>query len=163
MNIFILDTDMTKNVQSYVNKHVIKMCLETCQMLSTTYYFTNQEELAPYKINHPQHPCSIWARESLSNWLWLKELGLEICKEYTFRYGKQHKCEQIMKDMVAPNIIDIGLTELPKAMGEMVKMGIDIPTDVVEAYRKYYNVCKTNMFNWEGKINGRKIPDWIIQ
>ncbi len=162
MNIFMLDTDMKKNVQSYVNKHVVKMCLESCQMLSTTYYFTNQEELAPYKINHPNHPCSVWARTSLSNWLFLKELGLEICKEYTYRYGKQHKCEQIIKNMITPNLVDIGLTKQPKAMKDLVKAGCEIPEDVVEAYRKYYNICKRNMFNWNGKYNGREIPEWII-
>lgn len=162
MNIFILDKDNKKNVQSYVNKHVIKMCLESCQMLSTAYYFTGQEEIAPYKINHPKHPCSIWVRESLSNWIWLRELGLYICKEYTYRYGKQHKCEQIMRDMTLPNLVDIGLTEQPKAMGELVKAGYEIPNDVIEAYRKYYNVCKRNMFNWQGKYNGRNVPEWII-
>lgn len=158
MNIFILDSDMQKNVQSYVDKHVVKMPLETCQMLSTTYYFTNQEELAPYKINHPNHPCSIWARESLSNWLWLRDLGLEISKEYTYRYGKYHKCEQIMKDMVIPSIIDIGLTKQPKAMGELINIGEDIPDNIVEAYRKYYNMCKQHLFNWKN----RSMPTWIV-
>lgn len=161
MNIFILDEDMKKNVQSYVNKHVVKMCLETCQLLSTVYYFTEQDAIAPYKINHPQHPCSLWARESLSNWVWLRKLGLEICKEYTYRYGKKHKCEKIMTDMILPNLKDVGFTEQPRVVGDLELICLDVPYSTVEVYRKYYNTCKRDIFNWQGKCNGRNIPDWI--
>lgn len=157
MNIFILDLDHKKNVQSYVDRHVVKMCLETCQLLSNAYYLTDQVELAPYKINHPYHRCSKWVTESLSNWLWMRELGLEICKEYTYRYDKHHKCEQIMKDMIIPNLKDIGLTEHVIDVEELIKAGYDAPKDAVEAYRKYYNVCKQHLFNWKN----RAVPEWI--
>jgi hypothetical protein len=159
VNIFILDQDMQKNVKSYVNKHVVKMCLESCQMLSNAYYITGQEELAPYLINHPYHRCSKWVTESLSNWFWMQELGLEICKEYTYRYGKQHKCEQIMKDMIIPNLKDIGLTEHVIDVEDLIKAGYTAPSDVVEAYRSYYNVCKQHLFNWKN----RTVPEWIIK
>lgn len=152
MNIFILDLNQEQNVKYYVDKHVVKMPLETCQMLSTVYSFTNQAELAPYKINHANHPCSKWTRESLSNWLWLRNLGLEICKEYTYRYDKHHKCEQIMRDMVTPNIIDIGLTNFSEAMPEQYRCD-----DAIKAYRDYYNGDKKHLFKWKK----RAVPEWI--
>lgn len=49
----------------------------------------------PYRLTHKNHPCSIWTRKSKANYMWLAELGLELCTEYTHRYDKIHKTEQI--------------------------------------------------------------------
>jgi hypothetical protein len=49
---------------------------------------------APYKKTHFNHPSNKWARESLSNYVWLCDLGMELCKEYTHRYGKRHKTQE---------------------------------------------------------------------
>ena len=153
MNIFVLDMDYDKNVQSYVDKHVIKMPLETAQILCSTYYCTDQPELATYKLTHKNHPCCKWARESLSNWIWLRNLGIAICREYTYRYGKHHKCEQIILDMKTPNLPDIGLTSFAQDMPEECR-----GKDPIEAYRKYYNCKKSHLFNWKN----RDIPEWVI-
>jgi hypothetical protein len=84
MNIFILDWDVKKCTQYHVDKHVVKMILETAQLLCgvhhvtdevTTKYRTSTDQV-PYKLSHKNHPCAIWARKSLSNYLYLCELGL---------------------------------------------------------------------------------------
>lgn len=86
MNFFYLDEDPTKCAESMVDKHVVKMILEHCQLLSTTQHMFGIESL--YKPTHPNHPCAIWCRESLSNYKLLIEYTKAIGKEYTFRYKK---------------------------------------------------------------------------
>ena len=71
------------------------MILESSQLLCGVHWLSGSE--APYKLSHRNHPCSIWTRKSLSNYLWLCELGLELCNEYTRRYGKTHKTKQILE------------------------------------------------------------------
>ena len=84
MNIFFLDEDPTMSAQYHVDKHVVKMILETAQLLCGVHHATAPDNTyVPYKLSHKNHPCSIWARTSLSNYLYLCELGLELCKEYT--------------------------------------------------------------------------------
>ena len=92
MNIFILDKDVKKCAQYHCDKHVVKMILETAQLLCGVHHVTAHDTAhVPYKLSHKNHPCAIWARESFSNYVYLCELGLELCKEYTHRYGKRHK------------------------------------------------------------------------
>ncbi|MFN9952871.1 MAG: hypothetical protein ACK55I_07210, partial [bacterium] len=78
---------------------------------------------APYRLTHKNHPCSIWARESLSNYLYLCELTLELCREYTYRYGKTHKTQQVLEWCIInkPNIQDIGFTTPALAMPDQYK------------------------------------------
>lgn len=184
MNIFALDLDATKAAKYHVNKHVIKMILEHCQLLSTahrvldgTYYVSKTKSGRnikrwdlPLEINdfvylatHINHPSAIWARETYLHYQWLVNLTKALCKEYTYRYGKVHKCEEIglvdWFDKNYPKNIDMSMTfRLPDvAMPDYCK----IKGDVVSSYRKYYNEEKRKMFNWEGKVNSRPVPDWI--
>ena len=152
MNIFILDFDKRKAAQYHVDKHIVKMPLETAQLLCTVHHFVGNE--APYRKTHVNHPCSKWARKSLTNYNWLVDMGMELCYEYNYRYGRVHKCQAIIEwcKNNTPNIPDIGLTSFAQAMPDKYKS-----TDVVEAYRKYYLNEKFNLFNWKK----RQIPSWI--
>ena len=93
------------------------------------------------KLTHKNHPSAVWTRTSLSNYNWLLELTKELCKEYTFRYEKIHKCEteylQTLEDN-KPDIKDIGLTLPNQAMPDTYKIETNNIEDVVEAYRQYY-------------------------
>lgn len=106
MNIFYLDKDSSKSVQYYVDKHVVKMITEYAQLLSTAVRLSGID--AGYKVTHQNHPSAIWTRESLSNWLWLKDLSYELNKEYMYRYQKthNHKSFDTILSLPTPNIPD---------------------------------------------------------
>ena len=153
MNIFFLDYDTKKCAKYHCDKHVVKMILETAQLLCGAHWVTGSE--APYKLSHKNHPCSIWVRESLSNYLYLCDLGLELCKEYTYRYGRTHKSQQIIEWCLDKklNIKDKGFTEPPKAMPNECKL-----ESVIDSYRNYYIKEKKSFAKWKN----REIPDWFL-
>ena len=157
MNIFFLDWDLKKCAQYHCDKHVVKMILETAQLLCGVHHMTPQvTPQVPYKLSHKNHPCSIWARESLSNYLTLCELGLELCKEYTYRYGKRHKSQDVIEWCLSnkPQILDLGLTEPPKAMPDEYKT-----SNLIDSYRNYYRQGKNEIVSWKN----REIPKWFVE
>jgi hypothetical protein len=159
MNIFFLDFDTKKCAQYHCDKHVVKMILETAQLLCGVHHVTAHDTAhdtahVPYKLSHKNHPCSIWSRKSLSNYLYLCELGLELCNEYTYRYGRRHKSQEVIEWCIInkPNIVDIGYTEPPKTMPDEYKVD-----SVVESYRNYYIGAKKDFAKWKN----RDIPEWF--
>jgi hypothetical protein len=105
-------------------------------------------------LAHKNHPCSIWCRASLTNYLYLCELGLELSKEYTFRYGKHHKSTDVIQWCLnnLPNIPDIGFTPPALAMPDQYKVD-----DFVQSYRNYYIGEKKGFATWKN----REIPYWF--
>src|ERR1700756_168681 len=95
MNIFALDLSPVKSAEYACDKHVVKMIIETAQLLSTAIHIQvpRNENYLLYKTTHVHHPCSKWTRESRENFEWLVDYGIALSKEYTVRYGKYHKCE----------------------------------------------------------------------
>jgi hypothetical protein len=182
MNIFYLDKDETVCAQMHNDKHCIKMILEYCQLLSTAHRILDGEpiiaksktnrnvkrwilsddrETILYSATHINHPSAIWCRHSNSNYIWLSKLLKELCKEYTYRYGKVHKCEQIgLVDKLfwntPKNIPNANFTEPTPAMPDAVK----IAGNSLASYRNYYINNKTHLASWQGKINSRPIPEW---
>lgn len=152
MNIFLLDLNHTKNAEYHVDKHVVKMILESAQLLSTAVRFSGID--AGYKASYINHPCAIWTRRSLANWSWLRDLTTILNEEYKYRYNKKvnHKSFDVVKTLPQPNIEDIGLTEFALAMPTHYKS-----TDPVQAYRNYYIGEKDHLFSW----TKREIPEWI--
>ena len=155
MNIFFLDFDVKKCAEYHCDKHVVKMILETAQLLCSVHHVTGGT--APYKLSHKNHPCSIWVRASLSNYLYLCELGLALGEEYTHRYGKKHKSVEVIEWCLLnrPNIHDVDFTSPPLAMGDEYKIG----NDVIESYRNYYKGAKSEIVSWKN----RETPDWFLQ
>jgi hypothetical protein len=152
MNIFYLDEDPKLCAQYHCDKHVCKMIIEGVQLLSTAHWMTGGE--APYKKTHVNHPSNKWVRESLSNYVWLCDMTMELCKEYTHRYGKRHKTQQHLEWCMVnlPNIEDKGFTEIPQAMPDECKR-----ENPIDGYRNYYNVEKAYMCKWKN----REIPEWF--
>ena len=154
MNIFFLDRDIKKCAQYHCDKHCVKMILESVQLLCTAHHATGGS--APYKKSHINHPCSIWVRECIENYIWLCDLGLELCKEYTHRYGKRHKSQDIIEWCLIhkPNIKEIGdITSFALAMPDECKIG-----NAVESYREYYLKYKKDFSKW----TNRDLPYWFI-
>lgn len=147
MNIFYLSTDPEKAATFFYNKHVVKMILESAQLLCTAHVISDGESAdVPYKVTHKNHPSAIWARESVSNYIWLYDHMIALGKEYTRRYGKKHltilKCEWPLSS--APkNISKIDLTPMPQCMPDQYK----VPGNSVEAYWNYYEAEKVNVKN----------------
>ena len=145
---------MKKNVRSYPDIYTYKMLVESVQILSSAYYFTNQSDIAPYKLTHQNHPVCVWCRQSLSNWQYLYNLALHIYDEYMYRYDKSvHKSGDILLNMIQPDLKDVGLTEFPQCFDDKYKCD-----NVVEGYRNYFNAEKQHLM----KYKNRKIPDWVL-
>jgi len=182
MNIFILHEDPKEAAIMHCERHILKMIIEHTQMLATTYYHTidihrkkeiaeNQEKVKklfkgfprkdedgndkPYAITHVNHPCTVWTRESLTNFNWLLDCTKYMCEEFTYRYGGKHSVEFIIDWMYEnpPNLKDIGLTEFAQAMPDVYKSD-----SATEAYRKYY-AFKTTYMKVHWKLEDR-IPNW---
>lgn len=142
MNIFVLDNDPIKAAEQQCDKHVVKMILETAQMLCSVH--PNGD--APYKRTHYNHPCTIWSRQSLDNYEWLLLHGLSLSGEYRKRYGRQHKSEKVIKWCMEniPQLPRLGITKQPLCMPNQFKTG-----SVVQSYRNYYNGDKSRFAEWK--------------
>lgn len=161
----------------HVDKHCVKMILETAQLLSTAHRVIDGTEAVGlsqsgrkkkvwklnselddtlYSATHINHPSAIWVRHSKQNYIWLYRLFLELLDEYTYRYGKRHKCQDLEYplSLLPENIPDVGFTEPTPAMPDQYK----VPGNSVKSYHNYYNGEKTRMFSWKN----RNAPKWII-
>lgn len=153
MNLFYLDYDHNINAFYHCDKHVVKMILESCQLLSTAHHLCGS--VGPYKLTHKNHPTAIWVRESVENYMWTYEYFVSLMHEYTFRYGKKHKCGMYQDRLsIVPEIPNRGLTNFALAMPDYCKLD-----DPVLSYRNYYNKEKRHLFRW----TKRETPYWITQ
>ena len=145
MNIFVLDKEPTIAAKHVLDKHAVKMNLESLQMMSTIADHLGFD--SPYRPVMLNHPCTIWARKSRQNFLWLWEHAGSLCEEYTSRYGKTHKCELTMNDYnhvwieVVDSLPDTGLTPFAIAIADNMFCrqveGFD-KMSTVDKYRQYY-------------------------
>lgn len=166
MNIFFLDSNPVKAAEYMVDKHVVKMILESAQLLSTAHRVldgTKKEKLYIidddrnehiYKATHVNHPCSIWLRESIENYNWLVDHYYALMQEYSYRYGKKHKCNEIARFIETPpfNLKNWSRTPVKLAMPDEYKVD-----DPVESYRNYYRGAKQDLFKW----TKRERPEWL--
>ena len=152
MNVFVLDNDIEKCAQYHCDKHVVKMILESAQMLSATLRLNGVDQ--GYQVTHKNHPCTKWTRESLSNWKWLKKLVTALNQEYKFRFERQinHKSYNLIKALPIPEIKDRGLTPFAQAMPNEYKN-----KNPIKAYRDFYCSEKKNILFWTKRMK----PEWI--
>ena len=145
MNIFVLDKDPKIAATMLCDKHVVKMIVETAQMLCTV--ARNRGYMgAPYRSTHKNHPCTKWAEESGANWDWLIAHGLEMCAEYTRRYGRIHKTQSVIEwcKNIPTKPSGSKLTPFKLAMPQQYKC-----TDPVKSYRNYYIGEKAKFAKWK--------------
>ena len=137
MNIFYLDRDPREAARLQCDRHVVKMILETAQLLSTAHVELDGEQVA-YKATHKNHPSAIWVRGSLDHYEWtlyhLEALG----REYELRYKKVHKTikEHFKALRRPPAALESirGYQDPPQCMPDECKS-----SDAVVAYQTYYN------------------------
>lgn len=152
MNIFVLDANPVIAAQLHLDKHVVKMPLETAQMLCTIN--AGYDIPVPYKPTHKNHPCTIWANSSRANYQWLVDLGINLCKEYTYRYHKVHACQKIIESLaVCPEQIpSTPQTAFAQAMPDDCKQ-----ENAPQAYQMYYKQYKHHIAKW----TGRAVPSFM--
>ena len=173
MNIFAVDADPKVAAQDLVDSHVVKMILESAQLLSTAHrvldgvpYFVGKtkkwklpddRDSVLYSATHVNHPSAVWVRQCTGNYKWLVLHYRALLAEYTNRYGKHHKCEALIVPLSTyPDNLPIGDRQ-PFAIA-MDKMYI-ISEDAVENYRNYYRNGKTHLHKW----TKRNPPTWVNQ
>jgi len=160
MNIFYLNRKPKIAAQMMCDKHVVKMILESAQMLSTAHRVLDGDEHADkvglYKMAHKNHPSSIWARSSIENYVWLYEHMEALMGEYTYRYDKKHATERLHGVLARPPWhmigMPVGFTDPPQCMPDYCKND-----DAVSAYHKYYIMEKANFATWKR----RDKPEWF--
>ena len=162
MNIFFLDKTPEKSAQYLCDKHIPKMLLESCQMLSTAVrrHLLYDDELPYiYKSAYPNHPMTKWVGDTRNNFRWAIDNAVSINDEYTKRFGKLHKSSLVLNKIWFENYIDLmpreKFTTPPQCMPDEYR-----DKDYVTAYRRYYNTDKKYFAKWE---KGRGCPEWWIQ
>lgn len=178
MNIFVLDTDAVEAAKLHCDKHVVKMIVESAQMLSTAiriidgspetrisargrslkhWRLLDSRESLLYLPTHVNHPCSVWTRESAANYWWHLDLFEALCDEYFFRYGKIHKTDHILRKVLRKGpktkFMQTDLQSFPICMQDAHKK-----SDAVESYRTYYREEKSSFARW----TNRPIPEWML-
>lgn len=178
MNIFVLDKSPVIAAQMQCDKHIVKMVLESAQMLSTAHrVLDGNMYLGPsksgkrtvkkwthkdyddvlYKVVHLKHPCTVWTMETDSNYTWHYTHFIALCDEYEYRYGRKHLSDIKLRDILkAPpkNIPSGNLTEFALAMKSYPQC--IIPDDPIQSYRNFYHADK-HFAAWNRR---RPAPDW---
>lgn len=180
MNIFYLHSDVKLCAQMHNNKHCVKMVLEYSQILSTAHrlcdgtetiglsksgrkakrwILNDSREEFIYSATHINHPSTVWARQSKEIYMWLGSLLKELCKEYTYRYGKVHKIEQtgLMQFLSTTPPIKIPISKFTEPTPAMPEDCI-IKNDSISSYHNYYLKNKQHLAEW--KV--REMPEWYI-
>ncbi len=156
MNIFFLDRDPLAAARLHSDVHVVRMATETGQILCAALHRHGLP--APWKPTHPRHPSVLWAGDSLAHWQWLRRLGLALCAEYTWRFGRSHGAAAVIAALPeAPPLPEAGWTDPPQAMPDAYK-----GPDAVAAYRAFYAAEKA-VFARKGpaKWTRRRRPAWM--
>lgn len=176
MNIFVLDKSPVQSAIYMCDKHIVKMIVESCQLLSTAhrvldgtkveaitnknrkytrYVMNNNLEKFLYKSTMINHPCAIWCRETSINYKWLAVHNMQLIEEYSWRYGKTHASESLsiwLHDNFPKNIKYDHLTPFALAMPDQYKC-----KDAVLSYRNYYINEKKSFAKWKDG----NIPQWF--
>ncbi|MBT61119.1 MAG: hypothetical protein CMA63_06190 [Euryarchaeota archaeon] len=162
MNIFYLDEDPKMSAQWQCDKHVVKMILESAQLLSTAHRELDGDdwgdEVGLYKSTHKNHPSAVWARSSKPNYDWLYDHFCALCDEYRYRYGKEHLTWRKFSDVLdyaPPSILHTKFEAPPQCMPDPYKHSM-----TVKAYRNYYTLDKSTK-EWFCYKKGRCRPWWL--
>lgn len=177
MNLFFLSRNPREAAQAHYNKHVVKMVLETAQLLcsahrlldgaraagvsksgrkQTTWVLPDEaRERALYRASHANHPVAVWVRASRAHYEWAFALFVQLLEEYSFRYEKVHACAKLIDALAAPPrcIPDAGFVDPPPCMPELYRAS----GDVVACYRAYYREGKKNLLAYKA----REAPAWL--
>jgi hypothetical protein len=147
MNIFRLHDDPVIAAQMAIDKHVVKMPLESCQLLHTALRQRGLKADWLYKPFNPKHPSCLWVNESRSNFMWLVRHGKALCAEYAYRYyGRTHKSSFLIVRAEAESSLIPEGPETPVRLAMPEQFRTD---DAVHSYRLYYSAAKHAFATWK--------------
>ena len=183
MNIFVLDSDPIKSAQLQCDNHVVKMIVESAQMLSTAHrmldgyvekrpsksgkrminYWVHPDthmENTLYKAVHHAHPCTVWTMQSIANYAWHYDHFYALCIEYQYRYNRIHSTQTKLEEILSipPKNLNYhkGLTPFALAMQhEPQCIHKDEP---VRSYQEYY---QTKQDRFKMVWSKRDVPEWF--
>ena len=177
MNIFVTHPSPIQSARNLPDKHIVKMPLETCQMLAIIYsdwyhglgnlYKKDGTPYATARGAFRNHPCTQWAAKNPYNLAWLIRHGYALCDEYYARYGKLHTCQDVIQqaERIYHRSFDDQLShastkvaQFTRAMPESIKF--DTTIDTITAYKRYLNTKPWLATNYL-RIPSRK-PSFII-
>jgi len=183
MNIFILDDNPVKAAQLQCDKHVVKMVLESAQMLSTAHrmldgtvekrpsksgkrmvnYYKHPDPVMDeqlYKAVHFNHPCTVWTMQTTANYRWHYTHFIALCNEYKYRYGKEHLTDTKMRRVLAKYPDNLPRKKLtPFALAMQHQPQCINRDDPVQSYKDYYI---TKQSNFKMVWSKREIPEWFV-
>ena len=151
MNIFVLSLSPILCANMHCDKHVVKMITEYGQLLSTCHHMMNSSPPEGLmKRCFPKHPCSIWLREATGNYIWLYHLFCHLCDEYTYRYGKIHRTDSRLRQLLneIPDMIpEQNMTIFKQAMPDNIKK-----SNPILGYHHYYRTHKRHIAVWSKRL-----------
>lgn len=155
MNIFYLHQEPKVAAAMLHDKHVVKMTLETTQILCAVHHRYGAE--APYRATHQNHPSVLWAGDTVTQREWLWKHGVALAAEYRHRYGRQHACAAVLDGLQRPpeGLYTAGWCQPPQCMPDEFVT----PGDAVAGYRKYYLARKVDQSKW----TRRDVPSFVTQ
>jgi len=156
MNYFYVEEDPTSAARALCDKHVVKMILETAQMLSTAHRLTESPQAAfVYKPTHANHPSTKWLRSSQIAYKHGLQHLCALFDEYRHRYNKTHATERLLPylSQVPAALPDLPFVDPPQCMYDECR-----GSDTVEAYRSYYRVRRSEI---DMRWTKREAPAWL--
>lgn len=165
MNIFAIYEDPVLAAKHLCDRHVVKMTLESAQLLCNAHWkMSSVINDIPYKAlpkPYEYNPTVPWTYKNLGNYDWLIEHSVALCAEYTARYNKVHKCQEVIEwcQKNKPTRLQEGdRTAFAIAIKEHLRQKCIISNDPIQSYRRYYVLDKHKFATWK-----RNKPDWWDQ
>ena len=155
MNIFSSSFDPGESARNLDDKRVVKLILESSQMLSTV-----RPHLGLLKPAFINHPATLWVGESEHNYGWLWNHLAALHWEFNFRFSKSHALYPHF-EVLTPGHSKCN----PKYFVKLVRdksRGLDFThiEDTHEAYRVYLR-AKWATDRRPVKFTRRSKPDWF--
>lgn len=161
MQLFILDYNPIKSVEMLSDCHIIKMCLETSQILSSIRFNKGLKWISPLpKPYNPNHPV-ILAINNSDKLNWLLDYNQALHDEFVFRFNKKHCYFDLIK--YYENLRDNAILNYKKSNLTFARDFKNFNTnkiDLVESFRDYYKFKKSIIKRW--KYTNREEPKWLI-
>jgi len=165
MNIFFLNRDPLLAAGDHCDKHVLKMIIESAQMLSTAHLVISGFDQAKHdnpcllKPTHQNHPCSLWVRSGPEQYSWTLRLLDGLLREYHTRYRPERPHRYFGPGNLARSLekwpdgmLIVPWTDPPQVVPDAYKR-----PDAVDAYRAYYIGEKAAFASWRSPA---RVPEW---